>query len=631
MPATTPGTEHVLGSINIHPRGFGFFAPKDAPKGDNAFVPPPELNAFLSGDIVRAKVNYMPDGRANACELVLEERTRERLFGEVINRKDSLWLKVDREVANTDWPLICHGEQPKPGENVVARIDGNRAILEKVIPHSVDIALERVVARHALRDVFSQDVLDDAQQLAERAHSLGARRDLRDIPTITVDAASTRDIDDAISVLPAASDGAVRLFVSIADVSAFVEPDSAVDREARARGTSVYLGKRVLPMIPEVLSASALSLLPKQERSCLTVEMRIDPEGKILSIDVYESLIRSWARVTYDEVAQFLDKGEISESLECVKDAMPWFRTLSARLAVARSRRGGVEVTREETEIVLDSQTGEAAAVAHLRATDAHKMIERFMVAANEAIARWLFERGVPTLYRVHEQPGPQQVADLDDFAMNFGFTAGFGRYLTPLALAAFDAQLNGAPCEPAIRSVLLRSLGWARYTVHPSQHFGLGASLYLHFTSPIRRYADLIVHRTVKRYLAGERPNSPEDQSVEDLATHINRMGRAASRAEADRRRMLEAQFLSSQIGKEFKARVTAVRPFGMQVQIDSSFIEGIVPFDGMPGGPWWPDHRATRAEGKYRSYGIGAPLMVRVSSTDTALGRVEFSLVDG
>lgn len=623
------GITPVIGRLAIHPRGFGFFSPEGGPDHDlSAFVAPPDLNAFLAGDLVRAQLTPSSDGRWSASSLELVERRRERLFGEVIVRRDAFWLKVDREVGNTDWPLDLGGASVQQGDTIIAKIDGVRAVFERKVPVNEDAALQRVIARHSLRDEFPPEVIDEAVQVSAKSHALGARRDLRAIPTVTVDSASTRDIDDAISVFPASPDGAIRLLVSIADVGEYVEEGSAIDTEARARATSVYLGKRVLPMIPDSLSAEALSLLPGRDRACLTCEMRIDPEGQVTSVDVYESLICSTTRLTYDEVAAFFERGEVSPAIAMVREVMPWFRTLSARLSIARSRRGGVEVSREETEIVIDSGTGGVAAVAHVRATSAHKMIERFMVAANEAIARWLFERGVPAAFRVHDQPSAQQAAELDAFAHNFGFFAGFGRQLSPLALSAFDAQLDGAVCEPAVRSVLLRSLGWARYTVHPAQHFGLAAPLYLHFTSPIRRYADLSVHRTVKRYLRGERSFIPDDPNVEALGAHINRQARVATKAETDRRHMLEAQYLSNKIGERFSARITGVRPFGLQVQIDATFIEGILPFESLSDGPYRADPRSTRAASATRTFEIGMPLSIKVVSTDVALGRIEFSL---
>jgi ribonuclease R len=383
-------------------------------------------------------------------------------------------------------------------------------------------------------------------------------------------------------------------------------------------------------MLPEALSANWLSLVPGEDRCCLTVELRVDPEGRITATDVYESLIRSRAKLSYAEVAAYLDRGEVSSALEPVRRVLPWFRTAAARIAMARARRGGVEVARDETRIVFDTQTGAPSGIESLTPTSAHAMIERFMVAANEAVAVWLVDRGVPGVFRVHDQPGSQEVTELSHAAHHFGFEAGFGKSLTPLALAAFDHQISGAACEPALRSVLLRSLGPARYTVFPDQHFGLAAPLYLHFTSPIRRYADLAVHRTIKQYLRGHRDFVTEDPEVERLAMHINFRARVASRAENDRRRILVARLMADHVGEVHDAHITRVRPFGLVAQIDATLVDGVVPLETLPGGPYRPDARETAVVGTDRTFAVGMPIRVRVVSTDPMLGRVELGWVE-
>jgi ribonuclease R len=512
---------------------------------------------------------------------------------------------------------------------VVARVAEGKGVLLYKLEPGADRSIERVSARHGLRRDFAPEVLEAARAARALPHALGARRDLRALPTVTVDAPSTRDIDDAISVLPAGADGALRLLVSIADVAEFVTEGSVLNQAARERATSVYLAGHVLPMLPEELSAHWLSLVPREERLCLTVELRIDTEGRVTAADVYESIIRSWARLNYDEVADFLDRGAVSEAMAPVREVMPWFRAAAARLAVARSGRGGIEMSREEARFTFDTGTGQVSGIENVRPTSAHKMIERFMVAANEAIGEWMLTRGLPALYRVQDEPDPLRVADLAAFALHSGFAAGFGGRLTPLALGAFDKQISGCSAEPALRSVLRRSLGPARYTVVPSGHFGLAARWYLHFTSPIRRYADLAVHRTLKQYLRGRRDFSPEDPGVEQLAVHINARARAASRAEQDRDRVLEARLMASHVGKTYLGRITRVKPFGLIVQLDDMLVEGVLPVDALPGGPFQPDARETSLVGRGSTFTIGMPVQVKVSSTDELLGRTEFALV--
>ncbi|NMO18881.1 VacB/RNase II family 3'-5' exoribonuclease [Pyxidicoccus fallax] len=627
---TSASPRSVTGRIDVHPRGFGFLTVQSPGSHEvlSAFIPPPDLNPFFAGDTVTATITAAADGRWTASGLSLVERPRTQVYGEVVMRKGSPFLRVDREVANADWVLDTAGTQVQHGDAVVARIaEGKLVLLYRVEPGE-DRSLERVIARHGLRKSFPAEVVQEALRARAVPHAPGGRRDLRSIPTVTVDAPSTRDIDDAISVLPAGPDGALRLLVSIADVGEFVTEGSALDVEARERATSVYLAGRVLPMLPEELSSHWLSLVQGEDRLCLTVELRIDPQGRVTAADVYESIIRSWARLNYDETAAFLDRGEVSPAMEPVKDVMPWFRLAAARLAVARAARGGMEFAREEARFTFDER-GELSGLVSERLTSAHGMIERFMVAANEAIATWLLARGVPGVFRVHEQPDPLRVADLNAFAETSGFAAGFGRELTPLALSAFDRQIAGAAAEAALRSVLRRSLGPSRYTVKPLPHFGLAAPLYLHFTSPIRRYADLAVHRILKAYLRGRRNFVDNDPAVEALAVHINAKARAASRAETDRHRELEARWMAARVGQQFPARVTRVKPFGLVAQLDGMLVEGVVPSEGLPGGPFRPDARELSLVGKERSFTIGMPVTVKVASTDEQLGRVELALV--
>jgi ribonuclease R len=628
----SPRTPQTLeGRVTVHARGFGFFTARVGDEILTAFIAPPLLNPLLEGDVVRATVTTAADGRSTATDLHLVTRTRTDVFGEVVSRRGAWFIRVDRAVSNTDWPLAITGEPPLEGRFVVARIgEDGVARAESMLPAGRDPSLERVMARYGLTRDFDPAALADAARMAAVPHALGARRDLRDVPTVTVDAPTTRDIDDAIGVLPAGDDGALRLLVSIADASAFVPEGSALDRAARARGTSVYLAGEVLPMLPDGLSSEWISLLPDQDRLCLTVEMRIDAEGEVLAADVYESVIRSWGRLDYTETAAFLDHGTLSPRMDRLREVMPWFRTASARLAVARGRRGGVVLTRDEARVTFDRDKATPTGIERVTSNSAHLMIERFMVAANEAIATWLHARGVPAPFRVHAPPDPERVHDLTAFAHHFGVETGFGamKALTPLALASFDAQIAGSPSEDALRSVLRGVLGPARYTATPSIHFGLAAPLYLHFTSPIRRYADLAVHRVLKEYLHGRRAFVP-DAEVEALAVHINERARGATRAEAERQRMLEAAYLAGHLGEEHAARITRVRPFGLLVQLDESGAEGLLPLEALPDGPYRVDARETVARGEQRAFTIGDAVRVSIAAADPALGRVELGWV--
>ncbi|MFO0631168.1 MAG: ribonuclease catalytic domain-containing protein, partial [Polyangiales bacterium] len=363
MAAPTTPSIAFTGRVAVHPRGFGFVTEEgDAEGARTAFVPPPLLNPLLADDVVRVEAAVGDDGRATATSLQLLERARVELVGEVVMHRGGQHLRVDREVANTDYPLDAGGLPLAQGDHALARLVGDRAVAVRRLDAPDERAVMRVVSRYAIPTEHSPEALAEVAAVLATPHALGSRRDLRAVPTVTIDAPSTRDIDDAISVLPAPSDGALRLLVSIADVSEAVREGSALDVDARDRATSVYLAGRVIPMLPESLSSDWLSLLPGTDRRCLTAELRIDTEGEVTAVDVYESVIRSWARLNYDEVADFLDRGEVSTAMEPARAVMPWFRTVSARLGLARARRGGVEVARDEAKIVLDA-SGEATAV----------------------------------------------------------------------------------------------------------------------------------------------------------------------------------------------------------------------------------------------------------------------------
>lgn len=616
--------QRVSGTISLHSKGFGFLNYQEGEEAMSAFVAPPDLNPFLTGDRVQADVRQAKDGRFSAHDLELESRTRTELFGQTLRRGGRLWLQTDREVANTDWPIRGKSSE---GVHLICTVSGQEVVPLRELSADADIPLERLIARFGLRSGIGKAAQAQLSAILKMEHELGSRRDLRELLTVTIDSPYTTDLDDAVSVLPADSEGAVRLLVSIADPAAFIEEHSPLDEEAKARGTSTYLADRVLPMLPHELSSDHLSLHPGVDRCCLTAELRIDPQGEVTAVDLYESLVRSRTRLSYQELADWLDFGDMSDPLEMVEECLPWMRTAAARLSVARARRGGVNMSGSRTAEVTLDESGSVAGTSPSKSTSAHRLIERFMVAANEAVALWLTERGLPGVFRVHPEPDHTQVEVLSDCARQFGYEPGFGKRLTPGALASFDAQIVGDAAEPAIRSVLRGVLEPARYTVYPGSHLGLGSPLYLHFTSPLRRYADFAVHRLVKAYLKGERPQDVEDPAVESLGAHLNELAKTASKAEALRRRMLLAEYMTRHIGEEFEAYITRVLPFGIVAQLQASLVEGLVPLESLPGGPWTTTK--IRVIGADRSFTLGMPIRVRVVATEPESGRLEYALV--
>lgn len=614
------------GHISLHPKGYGFLSVADGGPGDSAFLPPPLLNAYLHGDRVRAAVVRQKDGRLKAESLELLARKRTRLFGTVVIHRGQPHLKTDRRVANSDWPL--HGaEKLEVGASVTARLEGSAAVVAEEVP-APEAELERLYSRYDLRPRFPKAVQAELEALP--ALDLDGRRDLRDLSTLTIDADTSMDLDDALTALPAAPDGAIRVFVHIADVDSMVKEGGALDLEARARGTSVYLEGRVIPMLPRPLSEDRLSLLPECERPALTVELRIDTEGQTRSVDVYPSLIRSDRRFSYETVAAFLEKGEARGVDEASKANLRWLRAASARIAVVRAGRGGIEVERVEASIVMDPDTQEPTSVVARKDDSAHLLIERMMVAANEAVAGWLVDRGLPGVFRVHPTPDARRIESLVESARSFGFEAGLKSPVTPHAMAAFEAQFRHTEAHATLSKIVSRVLGRAQYQVEPGLHFGLAAPLYLHFTSPIRRYADLAVHRIIKGFLAGRRDLHAGDSSIDALGQHLTDRAIQASKAERERFEVLAARLFASKVGEQHAGRVVAIKTFGLIVQLLGSGISGTLASEDLPGGPWKLDRDRQRLQGRGRGYALGDEIAVRIASTDAPLGRIELELAD-
>jgi len=611
-------TPMLRGTLSVHPRGFGFVQGDD---GRSAFVPPPLLRGHLDGDGVVAELREEDDGRSSCASVERTSRWRQRLCGTVREGKRGLELVPDPEVANSPWPLDAK-PAPAAGSWVVAELDGERARLLRAIPED-ERELTLLLERWGIRR-------ERPETAPEQEVAFEGRRDLREVPTLTVDSPSSKDLDDALSAYPADAEGAVRVLISIADVDAFVAEGSPTDLEARRRGTTVYLPGLVEPMLPRGLSEDALSLLPDVERNTLTCELRIDPEGQVTATDLYASRIRNHARLSYAAVAAFLDEGDAEEVPAAVHETLRWLRTAAARLSAARATRGGVNMVREEARLELD-EAGEALALTPTVETSAHRLVERLMVAANEAVGRWLVERGLPGVYRVHDEPGDEQVLDLATFARGFGFEAAFGRRLTPIGLRAFEEQFEQTSCAPAIRSVLRRALGPARYTTAPGMHFGLAAPLYVHFTSPIRRYPDLLVHRVVKRYLSGDRSQQAEDPALEALCVELNALTWRARKAENARRKTLVARYFAERAGEPHVAHVVLVRQGRLIAQLQGLGVVGAVDWSELPGnGRCAIDERtqSVRASDGSR-WSVGDALQVEIGEVDVERGQVGLRLV--
>ncbi|HEY6007967.1 MAG TPA: ribonuclease R, partial [Geobacteraceae bacterium] len=521
---------------------------------------------------------------------------------------------------------------------------GDRPAMGRVIevlgqPDDPAVEVLAIIRKHDLPDQFPDDVLAAARAVPRtvREAALAGRTDLRGRLTVTIDGETARDFDDAVAV-EREGEGSIRLWVSIADVSHYVAEGSPLDREAYRRGTSVYFPDRCLPMLPEELSNGICSLNPDVDRLTMTAELLFDRSGRVAAASFYPSVIRSAARLTYTEVARLLG-GADTEAAPGRRELLPHLRLLeelALRLMAQRRLRGSIDFDLPEPDIILDLQGG-VQAIVRAERTIAHRIIEECMLAANEAVARFVEERVVPFLYRVHELPNAAKLEGFAEVARSFGHDFPLGE--AAVAPGVFQRLLEavaGRPEERLLNQMLLRCMQQARYAAENLGHFGLAAPAYTHFTSPIRRYPDLVVHRILKMVLSGRISGRRVEQltgELPEVAEETSRRERLAMEAEREIVELKKLQFMADKVGEEFDGFVSGVTPTGLFVELAEIFVEGMVPLAALPADFYLFNERAHLLQGERskKSYRLGDPLRVRVASVSLVRRQMEFVPADG
>lgn len=589
------------GTIRLHPRGFGFITPDGG--GEDIFAPSNRLVGILDADRVNVEVS---DGSISS--IVPVERSRREVFATIL---DGGVAEIDPGVG-VERVACASG---RVGDTVrLVELDGGWVVDEDLGDTWSETTLyRRIMARHRLPVDHDSDTVSEAIEIAQRAVRGDVspyRRDLRELTTFTIDADHSRDLDDALSARIDA-DGAIRVWVHIADVAEHVVPGSACDLAARETPTSVYLPMATRPMLPAELSESALSLLPGVERDTMTVEMRIGAHGEVVSCDVYESRIVSKRRYSYETIADVIDRGigrgDIADEQF---DAIHACWAAATRLGVVRAGRGGVDGTR------LSNQSSDAS-------VNAHMLIERLMVAANEAVAHWLTSRNMPAVYRCHDAPGLEDVGMIEQTARAFGYAVQLPHPLTPRSFSAFVEQISGSEVADVMWDAIGSVLDRARYDTVNTGHFGLGSASYLHFTSPLRRYADLTVHRIVKAYLRGERDYTYTSE-LEELAVHITDVSRRAAQAERDARVILALHGVEENEDATWSGVVKSASNSTIRVYLTELGGVGRLPTRHMGRG-WRFDAVRREAHRGSAVIRVGDTLSVRVVSVDPLSGDVE------
>jgi ribonuclease R len=646
---TPPGA--VVGTLQRHPRGFGFVTPDAG--GPDLFIPPPAIGDLLNGDRVLVRVRKRDRfGRSEGEILRVIERSRRRIMGiyrRARGRGPGRVEAYDRLfAAGIDIP---EGADAGAADGLVVGVEISRPPMEhrgavgrivEVLGHPDDpgMDLKTVIRKYDLRTDFPDDAVREARATPDTvpAEEIARREDFRDLPIVTIDGETARDFDDAVYVrrLP---DGHWELQVHIADVAHYVRPQGPLDREAYARGTSVYFPGTAVPMLPERLSNGICSLNPGVERLVQSCLMVIDGGGKVVSHRFADGVIRTVERMTYTDVAKILVDDDPGASAR-YRPLVAVFRdmeTLCGILNARRRRRGSIDFDLPEPEIVLEV-TGEMTGIVPLERNIAHRLIEEFMLAANETVATALWKARVPSVYRIHEKPDPRRLEEFDTVAQAFGYR--LPRPFTAVDQHAFQEILDmakGRPEERFLSRRMLQSMKQARYSEKRDIHFGLATSCYTHFTSPIRRYPDLIVHRILRRVRAGT-PLDPRERGrlegfLPEAALHSSRMERNADAAENELVAWKKAAFMAERVGEEFDGLIVAVQPYGFLVELLKYYIDGLVPIDALHDDRYrfLEKKQILKGDRHGRVFKLGDRVRVRVDRVDQLLLQLEFSLAGG
>jgi ribonuclease R len=632
----------IVGRVIGHPDGFGFLKPDEG--GEDLFLSPRQMRALLHGDraVVRvAGVDHR--GRTEGALVEVLERANQRVVGRLYIEgaigflvPDNKRLHQDIIIADTDRNGAGHGqmvvaeivEQPNKHTQPVGRI-------VEILGDHMAPGMETDVAirTHQLPVEWPDEVLEEISTLSAEVpqRAKQGKVDLRRLPLVTIDGEDARDFDDAVYC--EATPKGWKLLVCIADVSSYVIPGTALDREGRERGNSVYFPDRVIPMLPEVLSNGLCSLNPQVDRLCMTCEMIISRDGQINRSRFYEAVMRSHARLTYNQVAAMLIDGD-PQLCETHAGLLPHLHQLHALYQVlhgARSGRGAIDFDTTETQILFNEEH-KVERIVPVQRNDAHRLIEECMLAANVAAARLLLRRKMPALYRNHDGPQAEKLLDLKEFLRELNLVLKGGDKPQTKDYADLLDSVQGRPDAHLIQTVLLRSLSQALYCAENKGHFGLSFPAYAHFTSPIRRYPDLIVHRAIKHLLA---EGSAEDfeysqPALKSLGEHCSTTERRADEATRDVEAWLKCEFMMDKIGESFDGIITSVTSFGIFVELDRIYVDGLVHITSLDNDYYHFDpvgHRLT-GERSGRVYRLGDALRVRVAAVNLDDRKIDFTL---
>ena len=634
----------IHGRVIGHPDGFGFLHPDEG--GEDLYLSPREMRRLWHGDRIVARVAGMDRrGRREAAVVEVLERAFENVVGRVQLEAGVAFLRPDnKRIAQQVLITPDRLQDARDGQMVVVHITEHPETWRQPLGEVVEILGDHLAPGMATDvAIRANDIPLEWPAEVERETALLApevppsatlgRVDLRKVPLVTIDGADARDFDDA--VFCERTQKGWRLLVAIADVSAYVETGTALDEEAYKRGNSVYFPDRVVPMLPEALSNGLCSLNPRVDRLCMTAELYFDREGNLFRSRFFEAVMNSHARLTYDQVGAILIDAD-AELIARHAQLLPHLRDLHGLyriLHAARSERGAIDFDTVETRFRFDDQ-GKLAAIEPMVRHDAHKLIEECMLAANVAAARHLLRKKMPALYRIHEKPSAEKLADLGEFLAELGLRLGGGAEPTAKDYADLLDRVKSRPDFHVIQVVLLRSMMQAVYSDNNVGHFGLAFPAYAHFTSPIRRYPDLMVHRALKHLLTGEPLEAFEytHQHLAAMGEHCSATERRADDATRDAADTLKCEFMLDKVGESFDGVISGVNSFGIFVELDGIYVSGLVHITALDYDYFHFDpigHRLT-GDRTGRVYRLGDTLRVKVAAVNIDDRKIDFVLAE-
>ncbi len=634
--------KELIGTFISHPKGFGFVEIDG--RDEDLYIPEDFVNGAFHKDTVKVALLSGQNGRRQEAQVieVLARGMRQivgiydksnKNYGFVIpdNTKisDDIFVPVERSKgAVSGHKVVCeitdYGKNNRKPEGKVTEILGHA--------NDPGVDIMSIVKGYELPIEFSEKIMNQVERVANEvseADMIG-RRDLRDLQMVTIDGEDAKDLDDAVSLTK--DDTYYQLGVHIADVTNYVQENSALDWEARERGTSVYLVDRVIPMLPHKLSNGICSLNAGENRLALSCLMTIDTKGEVVSHEIVESVIKVDRRMSYTSVKKILeDKDEIET--KSYQELVPMFelmRELAGILREKRKKRGSIDFDFPESKIVLDKQ-GHPIEIKPYERNVATKIIEDFMLIANETVAEHFHWMELPFLYRTHDNPDPEKISNLSTFIRNFGYSIkNKQEEIHPKELQKLLAKIEDTPEEALISRLTLRSMKQAKYTINCTGHFGLACSYYCHFTSPIRRYPDLQIHRIIKEQIRGrlnEKRIEHYNEILPEVAKHSSEMERRADEAERETDKLKKVEFMEARVGEIYEGIISSITIWGVYVELPNT-IEGMIHVSMLPGDYFYYDSETYEMVGQATNirYKLGQTLKVKVNATDKILRTIDF-----